>query len=189
MNTSKFSSDIQAARVSKKLIGGTKDIILVNVYDSPETSSYKQKKKAQGTYVNTLDQLNAFLSTLHPESDFIILGDFNARTGALNSYSNSEGSVYQSLCNGNYHNKSHPIRETRVSKDNEVNERGKRLINFATEWNVSILNGCTVGDILGDWSCHLYNGNSVVDYLLLSESLHHSIRWFQVMDFNEFSDH
>ena len=189
IDTSKYSSDFQVARISGKLIGNSKDVFVVNVYDSPEMSSYKQKKKSNGTYNNTLESLSEFLSSIQSGTNLIILGDFNARTGNLNSFTKNDDLAYQTLCNGDFYRKSHPVTKNRVSKDKIVNERGNKLLDFATEWNISILNGCTFGDVLGDWTCHLYNGNSVVDYSLVAESLKFKTKWIQVMDFNEFSDH
>ena len=67
--------------------------------------------------------------------------------------------------------------------------RGKKLIDFASEWNISILNGGTIGDIQGEWTCMLYGGNSVVDYVLASQGIKRCIRSLKVLNFNEFSDH
>ena len=150
IDTSKYSNDFQVARISGKLVGDTKDIILINVYDSPETSSYKQRKKSNGTYNNTLDSLSDFLTSIKTGTNLIIAGDFNARTGNLNSFTRNNDSPYHNLCNGDFYRKSHPVNINRASKDKKVNERGNKLLEFATEWNIAILNGCTIGDVLGD---------------------------------------
>ena len=48
VSTKNFSSDIQAIRISRKLSSLSKEILFVNVYDSPVNSSYKQKLIANG---------------------------------------------------------------------------------------------------------------------------------------------
>ena len=77
----------------------------------------------------------------------------------------------------------------RNSEDRTFNERGKHLLDFAREANLKILNGATIGDVMGRFTCLRYNGNSVVDYMLASNSMLSSISFFKVLDFTDFSDH
>ena len=189
MNTDIFSEDIQAAKVSKNLTGLDKDITIINIYDSPENSSFKMKKKRSGVFKETLTELDSFLSSTSSQSILLIAGDFNARTGSNSSITLDSNTAYQQLCANRFTTSSHPLYSNRTSKDATMNDRGNKLIEFASEWNVSILNGGTVGDIQGDWTCMLYNGSSVVDYFLASHTLKQRIRSLEVLSFNEFSDH
>ena len=53
-----------------------------------------------------------------------------------------------------------------------------------------ILNGRAFGDIIGDYTCFQYNGTSVVDYCIVSESLYRNVLYFHVQDFKSLlSDH
>ena len=53
-----------------------------------------------------------------------------------------------------------------------------------------ILNGRKIGDIFGAYTSFQWNGNSVVDYVLTSHSLYHSINYFKVGKFIPWlSDH
>ena len=61
--------------------------------------------------------------------------------------------------------------EYRNSKDLVCTPRGKELIDLCFASYLYILNGRTFGDILGKYTCFLYNGNSVIDYCMVSESL------------------
>lgn len=63
LNTTGYD-DIMAVRISGKLIEEKRDIILVNVYDSPENSSYKIKQIKSGTYRPTMDSLREFLANI-----------------------------------------------------------------------------------------------------------------------------
>ena len=189
LNTAKYSPDVQALEISTNLTGLSKKIILINVYDSPETSSYKASQKTTGNFKDTLSILNEFCTSLPINSNILLIGDFNARTGNLNSIAEDNDGVLRKLLDGRFNRTSHHIKSSRNSKDNSLNERGKKLIDFATEWNLSILNGSTIGDILGNWTCLKYNGQSVVDYMLASYSLLNAICSMNVLDFNEFSDH
>ena len=189
LNTSKYSPDIQAIEIPRKLTGLDSNIVLINIYDSPENSSYKVKLNNSGNYKETIVLLNEYCSSLPKNCHVILAGDFNARTNNLNSLSENNNILLQKLQDGRFNRASHSMPNTRNSKDNVANERGKKLIDFATEWNLTILNGSTIGDIRGEWTCMRYNGQSVVDYLLVSHILKNNVTSMKILDFNEFSDH
>ncbi len=69
-----------------------------------------------------------------------------------------------------------------------INERGKQLIDFGCEGNLKIMNGSAVGDPLGKWTCYRYNGNSTVDYILVSHNLKDKISYLKVLDLTEHSN-
>ena len=48
--------------------------------------------------------------------------------------------------------------------------------------NLHILNGRAFGDIFGKHTCFQYNGNSVVDYCIVSESLFRNVLFFHVQE-------
>ena len=52
-----------------------------------------------------------------------------------------------------------------------------------------VLNGRTKGDLLGQFTCHTYNGASVVDYAIVSSHILPLINYFSVSDVTEFSHH
>jgi hypothetical protein len=85
--------------------------------------------------------------------------------------------------------RSHPDKYSRISRDSVVNARGKLLIDFMACSNLSILNGNMVGDIFGEFTCHNYNGCSVVDYVSVTQTLYHSVSKFEVLDLTPYSDH
>ena len=161
--------------------------MIVNVYDSPSTSSYKIKKSTEGDSDPTLSKLNEFCASLPQDSIFFITGDMNARTGGQATLSNYNEVVIQQLIEGDFTRNAHTPK--RASKDTVLNDRGKQLIDFGCEWNLKILNGATVGDLLGDWTCYRYNGNSVVDYMMVSHCLQESISFMKILELNEHSDH
>ena len=55
--------------------------------------------------------------------------------------------------------------------------------------NLTILNGNSLGDIQGKFTCHLYNGSSVVDYILTSKLICAKVWHLKIMELNRFSDH
>ena len=137
-----------------------------------------------------MQKLNEFCSTLPTDSYLFLLGDFNARTGGSNTISGNDEAMLQNLANGDVH----LINDLkgnlqRNSKDTVRNDRGERLIDFGCEWNLTILNGSIVGDILGNWTCYRYNGNSIVDYMLISHDLRDRVSSLKILELSELSDH
>ena len=180
INTHEYSSDFQAFSIPRNFLGTQKDVVIINVYDSPAASSYKAKKAAEGDTTTTLSNLDAFCNSLSQDALFLVVGDMNARTGTSATVSANNDLVIQQLIEGTFpKDATHPKRN---SKDSTLNERGKQLIDFGCEWNLKILNGASVGDLLGDWTCYRYNGNSVIDYMMASHSLQDHISYFKVLD-------
>ena len=142
--------DIQAIKICGLLRNPDKDLVIINVYDSSPTSSYKQTR----SYVDsTLDQLIAFITSL-PDAEVLVTGDFNARCAdknyeaidEINNWANSRG-----VSKLSYHEVSN-----RISEDKVLNSRGKNLLDVISSIGLTILNGSVLGDIAGKYTCHLY---------------------------------
>ena len=76
----------------------------------------------------------------------------------------------------------------RVSMDLVMNTRGRKLLDALACTNMTILNGNILGDIHGKHTCHLYNGSSVVDYIIATENIKERVCNL-IIDLNSFSDH
>ena len=55
--------------------------------------------------------------------------------------------------------------------------------------NLKILNGRKIGDFTGKYTCHQYNGSSVVDYIIAEPNIFEKINYFQVLPLTTYSDH
>ena len=106
----------------------------------------------------------------------IICGDLNARTGTEMECTDFDSYVPTSFDHVDYHL---PFRS---SHDSFVNERGRYLIDFCISHDLHFLNGRTVGDLNGKFTCFQYNGNSVVDYCIISNSFSNNILYFMIHD-------
>ena len=174
-------TDIQAVKV--KFIDESDTLTIINAYDSPEHSSYKARRKANHVGDDkTLEYLLDFIAG-NITGDIFLAGDFNARTKNLNYNQESDEEFDLSTHN------SGPSDSKRQSKDSVINKRGKLFLDFLASTNLSLLNGCTVGDIFGEYTSVNYNGKSVVDYIAVSKDLKSQIAWFKVGDLTAFSDH
>ena len=70
-----------------------------------------------------------------------------------------------------------------------TNLRVKLFLDYLACTNLSLLNGCKLGDVLGDFTSVNYNGSSVVDYVATSPNIWRMVTRFSVCDLNKFSDH
>ena len=118
--------------------------------------------------------------TLHEKYNcpFILMGDFNARSGNLDSFNHSA-----------IHNSSLPPLAPRFSQDKKVDTYGRNLIKLCKDLNMRIANGTVGSDRgIGNFTCHKKNrstvNESVVDYCLVSESLLPCISEFYVDTFD-----
>ena len=182
------SPDIQSVKISLGQNSNHKELTIVNVYDSPEHSSFKSRMRLNNssTNVSTLDTLLEFSMKNLDQGDLIYLaGDFNARTASLilNFELTADDPELEDTIS------IHSCDTVRNSKDKVVNARGKLFLDFIACTNLSLLNGSTLGDVLGEFTSVNYNGSSVVDYVATNQKLRNLIRSFKVHELTKYSDH
>jgi len=112
--------------------------LLVPVYISPNSWEL-----VFTSYLNFFNQFNC--------NKFLIVGDFNARIGDKDIFHFQEEKI-----------------DCRTSKDMVVNGRGKKFLEFCSDFDLIILNGRkTFGDSEGNFTYSSELGNSVIDYALI----------------------
>ena len=119
------------------------------------------------------------------EGVVLLTGDLNSRTGVRYDYiENAPGrnTTYADL----YMNETPELRK---SHDKTVNRFGDLLLDLCKASNLCIVNGRLYGDTNGSYTCMTANGESVVDYLLTTFSNFGLLSDFQVLPFNEYSNH
>ncbi len=81
---------------------------------------------------------------------------------------------------------------SRRSQDNcgRVCEFGKRLVDMSISSRLNIANGRVIGDTSGRYTCHQYNGSSLVDYVLADDAMISQMRYLHVNDLHgHLTDH
>ena len=66
---------------------------------------------------------------------------------------------------------------------------GKYLSELCLTHNLKLLNGRTIGDLTGKYTCYKYNGNSIVDYIMTQTTLLQKVVHFKVKPITLWSDH
>ena len=180
-NTS--NPDLQAIKLSKAFFKLKNDIVLINVYNSPENSSYKLNNQQEEC---TIDLVSQYISKLAETGvDIMLMGDFNARIANKEDFLLPD--KHQDLgpsFNSPYESQITP----RNTKDSVTNTNSSDFLDLLIANSLKLLNR-TLGDCFGELTCLKHNGNSIVDYIAVSDNLIPNIRFFKIDPFTPFSDH
>ena len=152
----------------------TRDIMLSFSYCAPAGSSYLAR-----TQFDPFADLEQKLTNVAQDGDLIALGDFNARCGTDLDYLNNEDNNDIPIPDDYY------VTDTiatypRGNQDTVTNKYGEQLISLCRSVPLRICNGRKLGDILGDYTCYKWNGQSVVDYCPASPGVYNKIGSFIV---------
>jgi hypothetical protein len=151
-------------------------------YISPDGSTYDQTLDEI-----TLGQIENDISRLSNDGEIILMGDLNARTGTENDFIENDSDDHIGMENFYTADVEPPKRN---NQDKGTNARGPQLLDMCVSTGLRILNGRIVGDSLGYFTCHKYDGSSTVDYGIVSEGLFHHVQFFHVDKcLSELSDH
>ncbi|ESO87055.1 hypothetical protein LOTGIDRAFT_154542 [Lottia gigantea] len=81
------------------------------------------------------------------------------------------------------------IPKGRNNPDKVINTFGRSLIDISQSSDMCLLNGRTLGDLLGTPTCFRPHGCSLVDYIIVQHSVFNQILSFNVMPISDLSDH
>ena len=164
-------------KIKKELTGGTEDIFIGTVYLSPPKLKNDDEKKMQVL----LEEIMHYKE----RGQVIIQGFFNAHTNTERDYQEPDKfditpvlGISRSPINRNS--------EDKIPTDN----RGKKLLEICKSLNLFIVNGRKTGDSFGKYTSFQWNGSSVVDYVIASQTLFNEIIFMKVGNFVPWiSDH
>lgn len=164
----------------------SRDIYICSAYIPPEGSTFYIGRDTDPLAVLERDIMN-----FSKDGDIMLLGDLNARTAELTDH------IPQGLDNLNSLRQKSPNstllevlgRMNRNNLDTTSNSYGKAVVELCKNTDMRILNGRTIGDLEGAYTSFQYNGKSVVDYCIVSESLLPAFNQFKVLQPNHLSDH
>ena len=156
-------------RIKKEKFNGKHDIFIGTYYISPESNAERNKKN-----YDFFSAVNNELSVFNKKGLVLLQGDFNGRIGVEQDFvgydKSDEELGIQNLDN----------QRGRNSEDKKINSRGKDLLDICKVNDLLVVNGRTTGDIFGKFTSHNWNGSSVVDCCIASNSILDNITNFNV---------
>lgn len=110
---------------------------------------------------DVIDRIFEIIKTYKtPNENIVIMGDLNSRIGHFENFEISE----------------------RKSMDSVINKRGRKLIENIVDFDLEVLNGCTVSDSNGSSTFINDRGSSVIDLCMVSKKLIIHVNDFEVLD-------
>ena len=165
----------------KNYFGFKNDLFLCFVYIAPANSSYVLRHN-----LDILQLLEKDIAQYSKLGSILVMGDTNARTGTVRDFIDNDDKHIPIPSD----TRKSKLTMERKSQDLHVCPRGKELLELCIQANLNILNGKTFGDRFGKYTSFQYNGNSVVDYFIVSEGLIEHVLYFHVHDhIPHLSDH
>ena len=175
------SSELFWLKLSKNYFGFKNDLFLCFVYIAPANSSYVLRHN-----LDILQLLENDIAQYSKLGSILVMGDTNARTGTVRDFIDNDDKHIPIPSD----TRKSKLTMERKSQDLHVCPRGKELLELCIQANLNILNGKTFGDRFGKYTSFQYNGNSVVDYCIVSEGLIEHVLYFHVHDhIPHLSDH
>ena len=155
-------------KLASNLFGTDTPVVLLGVYIPPISSNYYRETEIHNG-VALVEQCILDLIEEIGEVPFILLGDFNARTGNNSPESGEDEQVLFDIFADTDYDLGRA--NGRSSKDKEVNDFGKYLLNVCEEFDFQILNGSKYDCDCGNFTYVSSSGCSVIDYYIISRNL------------------
>lgn len=158
------------------------DIYMCFAHIPPQNSTYTVR-----TGDTVLEEISKDICNYSKQGMVMLLGDLNARIGEKSDLILNDDNDYVPNPTDSLPDS---IILSRKSQDKHISPRGNGLLDLCMSSHMRILNGRTAGDCQGKFTCHNAQGSSVIDYVIISETLCNGINYFHVHDFDAtFSDH
>ena len=167
-------------KLSSVLFPFDEDVYLCNLYNPPNSSNVFKSFD-----IDIYDQLEAGIIKYNALGKVFVSGDFNSRTSDSIDYI-----LYDKYIDHNLQFFDPTDIPLRKSQDQITDYNGLKLLDVCLSTGLLIANGRLHDDRnVGKYTFCSQNGQSVVDYVLLNLLDFDCISYFDVLNFNEYSDH
>ena len=170
--------------IALELKTNEKNILLISSYIPPYDSNYYNDMSIKNG-IPILENVLLDLKSHYTTHSFVVCGDFNSRCGniqpsldtdSLDVYIENDFQSRDSSISNQY---------ARVSEDKITNIFGKTFIDMCYCLDLYIINGTSISNKSGLYTYIHPQGNSVVDYFLISDDLFSSIDNFIIHEETE----
>lgn len=167
-------------KISKELFPFDQDVFICHTYVPPSVS-----KNFQSSNIDMFENLEIDIIKYNDLGKVYITGDFNSRTSDSPDFFEFDKYLDQNLSVVNTRDI-----PTRVNKDRVIDYNGRCLLELCQATGLLLANGRALNDRdNGKITFCSFQGQSTVDYLLLNFSDFDTLSHFDILDFNEHSDH
>ena len=173
--------DIQWIKLEKAFFSLERDLYLASVYISPEHTT-GDVPDTDSVYTSSLEGIQMY----NQYGDLLIQGDFNAYTNTAPDYIVSDENQYPKMEECYFVDQ--PILRNNLDSKSP-NKSGKLLLEMCKETGLRILNGRSMGDLFGEFTCFTYNGCSLIDYAVASANICNKVSQFSVHALTHLSNH
>jgi exonuclease III len=189
VNVSK--SDEITIKLRKDFFNFDKDLFVKGVYIPPVNSTYSKRVRQLPNHVNRFEQLKTDVINDIGDSNYIVMGDMNGRTGVEDDGGGFDGVNNDHLPITNEIGASTSLLSRKSCDDTcKIDVHGREILDLCKETGLRILNGRKFGDIKGNFTCVTPRGKSVIDYALADYEIYNNIKYFSVNgNLNGLSDH
>ena len=122
------------------------------------------------------------------KGNVLVMGDLNSRTGHKQENWMDIIDTHTLGSDENLDFENIPL-STRLNQDGKCNSYGNLLLDILNDSHMLILNGRTVGDMLGAYTYHGYNGSSNIDLCIASRYVVDDVQYFRVLYNPWYTDH
>ena len=158
------NSEYQWVKLQKIFFNLKKDIFLCFAYIASQSSPFLLKEN-----INIIESIeHDIVNKYSSKGDIILCGDLKARLGKENDYIPLDTVSHIPIYNECYD--IDIAVNDRNSQDTLVDARGRDIIDICIGNKLRILNGRTLGDSKGKYTCYKPVGCSVIDYFIVSET-------------------
>lgn len=173
-------------KINKEILQSDTDVYLCHAYIPPPSSKVLRDRD-----VDFFDEIEKGIEIFSRLGITYITGDFNCRTGLLSDTLDFDIYLdsYDQAIDIEPSNSPQSTLPVRRSLDHVTDMSGRRLTAMCKTTDHIIVNGRLLGDVAGNFTFSSERGMSVTDYLLVHVNDYKSIINFNVLNWNEFSDH
>ena len=158
-------------KLSRTVMGTSKDCLLIGAYIPPENSIYYQETEICNG-ISILEDCLLDLYKLYGDCPKIVCGDLNARTSSFNYNNDPLNEMIDLFDTDNDFEQCTNNLSQRVSKDKTINAFGRYLLGLCDEFHLIITNGLKSIPSHSEAFTYVSNsGCSVIDYIIVSDTL------------------
>ena len=173
MNVTLIEHDFDniVCKLNNFMVTQSHDLFIISTYLPPHRSPYYRFSQYDDGF-SLLEDFFSWLYLTFDEFSIILCGDLNARLGDVQpsvDYENNTRYIENNV--NDFFNYEDSCDFERYSEDKEFNAYGRLMYDFCVNYSLFIMNGLHNCKTAGAFTFSSPNGNSVIDYFIVSQDI------------------